>query len=375
MSPPGVLTVLAFSIVASPALAQTTPGQINDPSTYSGSMANQAAEQAQSQQIQAQNDAMLQRLDQNYAAYAPQGGASGGASGGGAAVPPLESKPLLPAERNPLLGRWQQMASKPVDLGWLREMPGANVVDAAFAAGCQSIFGKAGIAFTPTQLNWIAADGHEELLNNVEYRSDGASIIVIASDGDLPLIFGMPDKDHAVVAFLGCQMRRLAPGMKPVSLNAQAETGAAAVVSPPGDSAILDLTVGAMINGAFSSPPAGTQIFITNQNPDSSLVRAGFAPEPGGQPIENLFDACRLGKGGTQERCNQGMQALAAGTVGIATIDPNGHAETGALAPGRYYLVGFTPYQGHSLVWHMPIDLKPGTNSVALGPENGTLSH
>jgi hypothetical protein len=43
-------------------------------------MANQAAEQAQAQQIQAQNDAMLQRLDESYAAYAPQAGASGGSA-------------------------------------------------------------------------------------------------------------------------------------------------------------------------------------------------------------------------------------------------------------------------------------------------------
>jgi hypothetical protein len=42
------------------AFAQTTPGQINDPSTYRGSMANQAQEQ--------------QRLDQTYSAYAPKGG-------------------------------------------------------------------------------------------------------------------------------------------------------------------------------------------------------------------------------------------------------------------------------------------------------------
>jgi hypothetical protein len=48
------------------AVAQTTPGQINDPSTYHGSMANQAQEQASAAQAAA-NQQMLQRLDQDYA--------------------------------------------------------------------------------------------------------------------------------------------------------------------------------------------------------------------------------------------------------------------------------------------------------------------
>jgi hypothetical protein len=370
MSALRVLTLIALSVAASPALAQSTPGQINDPSTFSGSLANQAAEQARSQEIQAQNDAMLQRLDQSYAAYAPGGGSGGG---GAVSVPPLKSRPLLPPDRNPLIGRWQQMPTKPVEMGWLRALPGASIVDAALAGGCESIFGRAGIAFTPTQLNWVAEDGHEEILNHVEYRSNGADIIVLASDGDLPLIFGLTDNDHAVAAFLGCQMRRLEPKARPVTVNTAPATSAASSASAAG-SAILNLTVGSIINGIFSSPPAGTRIFITNQNPDSNLVSAGFAPDSGGQPIEKLFDACSLASGGTQERCNQAMQALAMGTVAITELDPNGHAETEALVPGRYYVVSFVPYQGHSLIWHLPVDLEPGANSVVLSPENGSIS-
>jgi hypothetical protein len=373
-----VPTVVALCLLATPTLAQQTPGQINDPSTYRGSMANQAAEQAAAAQQQAANQAMQQRLDDNYAAYSPRGGGGGGGAGGGGGqrAKPLKSYPLLPAARNPLLGRWQQLATKPVELGYLRQFPGADVVDAAFAGGCKSLFGAAGVIFTPTQLNWLAVDGHEEVLNHVEYRSDGANVIVLASDGDVPLIFGMPDKDHAVAAFFGCQMRRLAPGVKPVSLNAQpAAAAATAAAAAPAGSAILKLTVGSVINGTFSSPPAGTRFFITSQNPDTNLVRAGFAPAPGGQPIDKLFDACRLNQGGTQERCNQGMQALTTGAVGAAALDMDGHAETGALAPGRYYVVGFTPYQGHSLVWHLAVDLKPGANAVSLTPQNGSLSH
>ena len=101
--------------------AQSTPGEINDPSTFRGSVANQALEQQAYQQQEAANQAMQQRLDANYAAYAPQGG-----GGGGGAVVNLKAKPLLPAANNPLLGRWQQKAPKALDLGVLEALPGCR---------------------------------------------------------------------------------------------------------------------------------------------------------------------------------------------------------------------------------------------------------
>jgi hypothetical protein len=375
MSPVRVPLILAACLLASSARAQQTPGQINDPSTYRGSMNNQAADQAQSQAIQAQNDAMQQRLNENYRSYAPSGPGAGG-GGGGAQVPPLKSRPLLPAAKNPLLGMWRMGVAKPLNLAGLPVFPGAEkVVNGALGGACESVLGRPDtvIRFTPTQLNWVAPDGHDEILNRVEYRSDGANIIVIPLDSDLAMIFGMPNRDHAVAAFFGCTMSRTNTSARlgqPVSTT----TTAPAAAAVPSGSAILKLTVGSVVNGTFSSPPAGTRFIVTTQNPDTSLIRAGFAPAPGGQPIEKLFDACNVKQGGSQERCTQGMTALTTGAVGAAALDMNGHAEAAGLPPGRYYVVGFTPYQGHSLIWHLPVDLKPGANAVSLSPQNGSIS-
>jgi hypothetical protein len=354
----------------------TTPGAIPNPSTYQGSMQLQQQEQQQNQQMQ-------QRLDQNYQSYAP--GGAGGGGGGGRGAPPLKAKPLLPPEKNPLLGRWQQTAGRPTDLGLLNGMPGASeMVNGALGGGCQSIFGKGRVAFTPTTYDWVAPDGHQEVLNHVEYRSDGANVIVIPSDpAPLPLIFGFPDHDHAVVAFLGCTMQRLAPGAKAALGATQTKSAAPPVAaqSQPGapgvaaGQAILELNVGATVAGKFSPVPEGTPIWLTGQNPDANLLKAGFTPEAGGQPIDKLFAACKVGHGGTAEECKRGMQAMLGGTLGVARTDSAGHARTGALAPGRYYVVGFVPYQGHSLMWHLPVDMKAGANSVTLGPQNGSISH
>ena len=378
MSRVSVIAFLTASTLAFRVLGQSTPGQINDPSTYKGSMANQAQEQASYQQQQAANQAMEQRLDSNYAAYAPKPGAGGGPP----RMPPLKSKPLLPAAKNTLLGMWRMRATRAQNIGVAGQLPGvSSFVTTALGGICESVLGKPDtvIRFTPTALNWVAPDGHDEILNHVEYRSDGANIIVIPTDSDLALIFGMPNHDNAVAAFFGCAMSRTNTSARLGQIaSASGASGGPAptAASASANQAILNLTVGGMLNGTFASPPAGTQIYVTAKNPDVALAQAGFAGDAGGPPIEKLFAACKSpAQGGVQANCARGMTAMFNGALGAAAIDPNGHAQTPGLPPGHYYLVGFTPYQGHALIWHLPFDLRPGANSVALTPQNGSISH
>jgi hypothetical protein len=375
---PAFLTGTAMALATAFGAGAQTPGEINDPGSYRGSMALQAQEQASAAQVQQQNQQMLQRLDQNYAAYAPRGGSGGG--GGRPSAPPLKAKPLLPAAKNPLLGRWVMGQPESVKLGALGALPGtADIVNGAFGGGCASVLGKPGgrIAFTPTALNWVAPDGHEEILNHVEYRGDPANVIVIPTDADLPLIFGMTGHDHAVVAFLGCTLSRagVAPAAPPGGASGAPAQARQQTASIGGAQAILSLTIGVQRPQGFVPAPVGTRIAVTNQDPDANLVRAGFPGDAAGPPIEKLFAACKIGQGGVQEVCNRGMTAMTLGALGVITTDASGHGQTGALAPGRYYLVGFAPYQGHSLLWHIPVDLKPGANAFTLTPQNGSLSH
>jgi hypothetical protein len=133
------------------------------------------------------------------------------------------------------------------------------------------VFGKGVVAFAPKALNWVAPDGHEEILNNVEYRSDGNNIIMISSDPDtLPFIFGLVDRDHVVTAFWGCTMTRVSANTKPGSVATQAAAPSTPAGPAPGGQAILNLTVGEMVNGALSPPPAGTRILVTSQDPEAA---------------------------------------------------------------------------------------------------------
>jgi hypothetical protein len=367
---------LAATLGFAAAAGAQTPGQIPDPSSYAGSMALQQQERERAQQVQQQNDAMLQRLDQTYARYAP-----GGAAAGGGGPPPINwrARPPLPAAKNPLLGRWRQVAARGVtgsQIGSASPLASllpsdsldiaASIVNATMAGGCESIFGKGVIAFEPNALQWVAPDGHVEILNHVEYRADGANVVMLSNDpGAVPwLIFGFPSRDHAVVALLNCAMTR-------VSATTAARPSAAAAASPlappssgPAKSS-LSVQVGAAGPGYFN-PIGGAVFYVVTHDPDAALVQAGFV---GRSPIDAWFAACRT----DQERCKAGIRAMTAGAVGNMRTDVAGNAEVPQLPAGRYYLVGHAAYQGKEVVWHRPVVVQPGPNRVVLDQTNGSI--
>src|SRR5690349_3188793 len=116
--------VLAMGATAGVAQAQyenpTTPGAIPNPGSYQGSLALQQQEQQQYQAQAQQNEAMQQRLNSTYSAYAP---GRGGGARRGPPPPNLWDKPPLPPAKNPLLGRWRQGAHR--DVAVLTRDPGA----------------------------------------------------------------------------------------------------------------------------------------------------------------------------------------------------------------------------------------------------------
>jgi len=208
-----------------------TPGALPNPGTYQGSMQLQREEQQRDQQVQQQNDAMQQRLNENYRAYAPGSGGMGG--GGRARTVDWYAKPALSPDRNPLLGRWKQTGSKPPQMGGALGQLTNGFLASSMAGGCKSIFGSGVIAFEPNALQWVAPDGHEEILNHVGYRANGNDVVMVTRDpGAIPaLFFGFPNRDHAVVAVFGCTMERL--GTKNASAGAAPRAPAQSAMRSP----------------------------------------------------------------------------------------------------------------------------------------------
>lgn len=364
----------------------TTPGAIANPGSYQGSMALQQQEQQQSQAQAQQNQQMANRLDQTYRAYAPRGYA------GGASAPAVNwwAKPALPASRNPLLGRWKQVASqgygaRDVSGGSASFMlPGtaegaAGILTSATAAACKSIFGTGVIAFEPDSLQWVAPDGHEEILNHVAYRASGADVVVLTHDPGAieSLFFGFPDHDDTVVAFFKCTMRRLGAGpagtAQPAGPTAgasslQAETGERllplAPAPPPSGAATATLKFMIFYGGpGYSSPLAGAHFWLSPEDPAQALAAVGAG---GAGPAAQLAADCHQ-----EAACKRDFAALTAHAVASIDTDATGHAQTIALPPGRYYALGLINYRGQHLFWLRGVNLVPGMNGLTLDQTDG----
>jgi hypothetical protein len=374
----GLIALGALGLGLATARAQeegSTPGALPNPGTYQGSMELQRQEQQQSEQQGQQNQQMLQRLDQTYRQYAPRGGAGGARAGGGARAVDWWAKPPLPAARNPLLGRWRQVASQGVSarqIGGPLAEGAASLFNGAMAGGCESMFGKGVIAFEPSSLQWVAPDGHEEILNHVAYRASAEQVVVLSRDpGAIPaLIFGFPGHDHAVVAFFNCTMDRL--GARPPSASAPAPYAAPAGAAPGpaapaagAASAVLNLQVGEATPGAFA-PFANIQFLVTPVDPVMALRNAGIVPPSGRiSPPDQIFADCHQ-----QDLCVRDWRALAVGGKGVLRTDAAGHAQTPQFAAGHYYVLGIARHGNRAFIWTQPVDVRPGANTVTLDQTN-----
>ena len=372
-----VLFIVLSGIGAQAQEEGETPGAVANPGTYNGSVQLQREEQQQYQQQQQQNQQMQQRLDATYQHYAPGAGAGGSAAAGqrGAARPvDWWAKPVLVPEHNPLIGKWKQIASK----GSAGQQNGASafgdaitaIVDGAMAGGCKSMFGNGTIAFGPESLDWVAPDGHQELLNHVAYRTNGTDIVVLTHDaGAIPQMFvGMPNHDHAVVALFNCTMERVGArnvGAEhpPASHPAQSALEQSAPAGAP--DASLVLRVGATVAGTFAPFP-GIQIWVTPEDPQGALTQVAGAAA--GSVSDRLASDCH-----EPMNCARDWKAMSAKALGSIRTDAAGRGATPLIAHGRYYLVGHAAYENKWLFWHQSVDLHPGSNEVVLDQSNGTL--
>jgi hypothetical protein len=387
----GGVWVLAGAVVAAAGAAYaqyenpTTPGAIANPGSYQGSLALQQQERAQSQQMEQQNFQMQQRLNQTYA----QPGRRGGGGGGGPPAPNYWAKPPLAPAKNPLLGHWRQGAHRNISTPLGGDI--SSVVNSAMAGGCDSIFGKGVVAFEPDSLQWVAPDGHEEILNHVAYRANGADVVVLTRDeGALPAMFvGFVNHDHAVVGVLNCTLERVG-GAQRAALGAALASAPAApglgrapaapglgrapaapglgrgAVAPtgPGVEAAANLVDVSMTLGA--SPLGNARVWLTHENPAFALARAGIPVASESAALEALATTCN-----TPQTCGRALSVIGGVAIGTVKTDPSGRAQLPSPSAGRYYVVGFAPYRDKAIVWIQPVDVRGGATPVRLDASNG----
>ena len=354
-------TVVCNTAFAQDAVGPTTPGAIPNPGTYQGSMQIQQQQDQQAQQFRDQQNAQFQQnMRQQQQSTAPVV-----ASG-----PDLRAiwirYPLVPPNQNPLFGRWNSHAAPPIGpqdspLGDIGSVFGSDV--AQMTAGmlqsvCDSMFGSAMVEFRPTTLVSVGG-GRERVLTRVEYRGGGDTIAVLPLDpGSFgAAVFDFKGHDKIIAKEIGCTMARA--GAATTAQPGQAGTAAAPQAVSAATAAVLVVT----------TPLRGGHVFVLKHDVEVALTNGGLRATPDGSAMKMWGMACA----NQTPACQQGVQALAADTAGLAVTDATGRGQTQPLPAGRYYVFNSVHISNKPMMWNLPVQLKAGANTLTLDQHNLTL--
>ena len=376
-----ILVATVLAAVTASGLAQT-PAQLEyerQQREYWRQQEQQRQEQQRQQQLMQDNARRQQEESSRINAPAGQapGGASPGAAPGGGGDPSgaqaaaaaramWEKRPALPPERNPLLGKWSRPAStraNPSD-------PFGQIVAMAKGGLCEVLFGGGGVfEFRPDRLVGMDERTRAQELDRVEYRGDAKHVVVLPKTTLKLMEFDVEGPDRVNWAAAKCVLVRVgAPSASASASTATAAVpaGAAAAASArPASSAggVLAMSVVAL---SSEHKIAGRKLWVLKEDAQVALIKGGLKSTPDGSVLQNWVRACV----NRTPDCEKGARALQAFSVGIATTDAGGHAQTPLLPAGRYWVFSDTKVGDKRLMWNEPVDLKAGEKSVTLAKAN-----
>jgi len=344
------LFIVPFSLQA---LAET-PGEIPKPWTYEGSKKLQ--EQQQQQQARPDSQVPQGQSWQGGARSTP--GAAPGAAASDAARRSWLSRPPLPPERNPLLGKWTRPAStrpNPND-------PFAQLGALAKGGLCEALFGGGVFEFRADRLMGMDQRTPPQELDRVEYRGDAKHVVVLPKTTVKLMEWDFEGPDRIKWASQNCLLVRVgsAPSEPQKIANAPPMSGAASQSSAGG---VLALTVGAL---SPSDHVAGRKLWILKADPQFVLIKAGLTQTPYGTVLQNWMRACQK----RDQVCATGAQALQPYSIGFATADDEGHAKTPPLPAGRYWVLSDAKIDNKHMMWHQPVDLSGSDAALTLDQRN-----
>ena len=275
-------------------------------------------------------------------------------------------KPLLPANRNPLLGKWARPASSRGN----SSDPFAQLGAMMKGGLCEVLFGGDGVfEFRPHTLVGIGQNMPEQELDEVEYRGDTHHVVVLPKSTLKLMVFDFdgPNRinwsgQHCVLVrtgatSTGAAATQPAPGAR--------ETQATA---PAGDArqvgGVLSLSISSKTPGSINV--SGRILWVLSKDAQLALIEGGLQSTPDGTALQNWVRACRS----RLPACQEGAKALKNYTIGIATTDATGHAQSPRLPAARYWIFCDGKVGTRHMMWNQPVDLKEGPASLTLDERN-----
>ena len=153
----------------------------------------------------------------------------------------------------------------------------------------------------------------------------------------------------------------------PVVKNAPISNSTTVVVEPP------VLTVSNGFIGQAANPLAGRELLVLKASFEEALRKAGFqdpASAPGKRSAVAIWAAaCKA----QSPMCKQGIDALQAFYVGRIRLDATGTAKVSGLPKGNFWVLGLGVANNQHFVWSLPIDIKPGSNSISFSQGNASI--
>ncbi len=350
-----LLSTLAFACGPTLGLAET-PGEIPKPWTYEGSMKLQEQQRQQNQQSQQQ-----QQSPQGSPRMAP-GGSAPGAAAADAARAKWQKQPPLPADRNPLLGKWTRPASTRAN----SNDPFAQLQALAKGGMCEVLFGGGVFEFRPDRLVGMDERTREQELDRVEYRGDAKHVVVLPKTTLKLIEFDVDGPDRVHWTGQNCVLVRVAAA--PTASSGSTPTKMANAAAAPSAGSRPSAGVLALSVGAASSTDnvSGRKLWILKTDPQIALSKGGVTSTPDGSALQNWMRACQK----RERACAAGVQALNLYSVGFATTDANGHAQTPPLPAGRYWVLSDAKVDNKRLMWNQPVDVKGADASLTLDRRN-----
>lgn len=322
---------------ALPALAQYSVPDHDTPYDQPQQRADQDTPeqvQQQQQQYQQQRDQQNQQVQDNFNAGQPPAG-----SGGSDPAVQWQAQPALPASRNPMLGRWRYVGMSADNLGAQQANMFSGLLGPQYAqmaqsmaAGmygstCESLFkgGSAGLVeFRAGDMVAVNNDGSVAEISRVDYRSDGASVIVLPKDLAMANIFAFDvNGGQATARALGCTLQRAG-----ATTTAAASTGGQA-------SLVINAAVRIPGPGRNFAPVAGAPLLLSTRSLD---------------------------------------EALAANPAAKGATDAQGHLTFAQIPTGHFYVIALGgTVAGETWIWSVPVDIAPGSNELSLSGFNSLV--
>jgi hypothetical protein len=153
----------------------------------------------------------------------------------------------------------------------------------------------------------------------------------------------------------------------PAGRNTPRATSTSNALEPP------VLTVSNGFIGQAANPLAGRELLVLKASFEEALRKAGFQ-DPATAPVKRSAVAIWAAACKAQSpMCKQGIDALQTFYVGKIRLDEAGTVRVSGLPKGNFWVLGLGAANGQHFVWDLPVEIKPGANSIALDPRNAKI--